>query len=452
MGLNSDWTLWEDAFLKKARRKFGSNWDLLADMLNGAPNFDGRARSARQCRDRMETLLKLNMSRFRDVDASLKAESVVSQYPWARGSRWVGDVLWNGGVDYEGASTVSKSEIDAIDKQAQPAINSTHLEQNFGKIIRAMNYQVRDGKNAADDPGASNAFDAVIMPNVADGKADAKGFGSHYTQALLLSQLEMKYKKSGEVNETKDTGASIASSVSAAGAAAAAAAAASSPSSLSSSSLSDPPVFVSPLRLMKAKLTGQTQRTETGRKIHNADQFNEDIGVTFPFKQSSAYRGGSRGSARNRKFNADDLVKAAADRARLNHQSLNLLLQQPHGHTLRQEIQAVFRDKMGSIEKSVDKITKILLAAQKKLSGLARSKKRAASRKATGGGKGRKKAKKGSPKPKVGSTPKGKSKGASAKGAAKSKAGASSQTSTKSEAAAASGTAANEKPASEGKD
>jgi len=133
MDLDSDWTLWEDAFLKKARRKFGSNWDLLADMLNGAPNFDGRARSARQCRDRIETLMKLNVARFRDLDSSLKAESVVSQYPWARGSRRVGDVLWNGGADYEGGSAVSTSEMDAVDKEAHPAINSTHLEQNLAR-------------------------------------------------------------------------------------------------------------------------------------------------------------------------------------------------------------------------------------------------------------------------------------------------------------------------------
>ena len=99
--MGSDWTLWEDAFLKTAQRKFGNNWDLLADMLNGSPKSDGRVRSARQCRDRMDVLLRLNMSRHRNRNPTLEAESVVMKLPWARGSRQVGDVLWNGRSVYK---------------------------------------------------------------------------------------------------------------------------------------------------------------------------------------------------------------------------------------------------------------------------------------------------------------------------------------------------------------
>jgi hypothetical protein len=79
---------------------------------------------------------------------------------------------------------------------------------------------------------------------------------------------------------------------------------------------------------MKAKVTGQSQRTGAERKNQSIDQFNEGFGATFPFKQSSAYRGGPRGAAGSRKLNANQLVKAAAIRARLDERSLNELFKQ----------------------------------------------------------------------------------------------------------------------------
>ena len=107
------------------------------------------------------------------------------------------------------------------------------------------------------------------------------------------------------------------------------------------------------------------------------------------------------------------------------------------GQNLRQAIHAIFRGKFESNAKIVEKIAKILLAAQKRIVGPTRTKKRVASKKASGSTKGKKRAKKGSPKPKVGSTQKGKSKAASAKGAPKAKAASSAKGPSKAAAPAA---------------
>ena len=67
-----------------------------------------------------------------------------------------------------------------------------------------------------------------------------------------------------------------------------------------SSALSSKQHFASPSLIMNAKMAGRLQGTKAGRTKGNVDLFKEDIGTTFPFKQYSAYRGGSSKFPRNR--------------------------------------------------------------------------------------------------------------------------------------------------------
>ena len=84
--------------------------------------------------------------------------------PWARGSRQVGDVLWNGDSNYKITSAPFLSRMDKIDKELQPAINSMHLERSSGNIIRAMNFKVLNGSQQATSEEPTN-ISSVVQDN-----------------------------------------------------------------------------------------------------------------------------------------------------------------------------------------------------------------------------------------------------------------------------------------------
>ena len=371
----SDWTLWEDTILKKAQRKFGSNWDLLADMLNSAPQFDGRVRSASQCKDRYESIMKMSISRYDRSNSSLQVESSVLQYPWARGCTRVGDILWNGIAEYGGASASSSPSMDRIDKEAIPALNSTQMQQAFGKIVRTMNCKAggalanrgqevptsgesstsnnstsfsdpdtaghgdksslvkKDAELKADYTSTSSSTGSAVRALNSDeqntftsgipkssemkpkgGFDDArKSFGVHKSQSQLVTRIGQNFMNSMQVDAAK----AMANRKHNSAVAQPAENKDESPEHLLCK-------FPNPMWIMHSKKSLQRKNKETSKKSKIIDPFNDSSGATFPFKQFSAYRqGGSSIEVRKFMENANQIVKEAAKRANLNETAMS---------------------------------------------------------------------------------------------------------------------------------